>query len=187
MMAVTAGMDSRVLLAESRGPGTGSVINDQANEPPDRSAQENLRRPRHSISRPRRRGSCRRGVSRVFCQHVFCPERILPTIYHVYFKSHSDKVNLLGIGEIGRTRFGKEPRTLDGYRIAYKMGHKEGRYALRQGGRILDELEPVGRAAGLNVLTLLYWEHWLGNWGATGNSESDIAIEEIDPYDSHGL
>jgi hypothetical protein len=25
----------------------------------------------------------------------------------------------------------------------------------------------------------------LGTWGVVGNSESDIAIEEFDPYDSH--
>jgi hypothetical protein len=117
----------------------------------------------------------------------FASDRILPTIYNVYFNKHSDKVNLLGIGEIGRTRFGKAPRKLDSYRIAYLMKQKKSRYAIRQGERILAELLSVGRAYGINVLTLLYWEHWLGNWGATGNSESDIAIEELDPFDSHAL
>jgi hypothetical protein len=34
-------------------------------------------------------------------------------------------------------------------------------------------------------MSLLLWEQLLGNWGAVGNSESDIAIEEFDPYDSH--
>ena len=28
-------------------------------------------------------------------------------------------------------------------------------------------------------------EGLLSNWGVVGNSESDIAIEEFDPYDSH--
>ena len=36
-------------------------------------------------------------------------------------------------------------------------------------------------------MTLLLWEQLLGNWGAVGNAESDIAIEEFDPYDSHAL
>ena len=34
-------------------------------------------------------------------------------------------------------------------------------------------------------MSLLLWEQLLGNWGAVGNSESDIAMEEFDPYDSH--
>lgn len=46
---------------------------------------------------------------------------------------------------------------------------------------------PVARKFGINVMALLYWEQRAGNWGAVGNSESDIAIEEVDPYDSHLL
>jgi hypothetical protein len=34
-------------------------------------------------------------------------------------------------------------------------------------------------------MVLLLWEQLLGNWGAVGNSESDIAIEEFDPFNSH--
>jgi hypothetical protein len=71
--------------------------------------------------------------------------------------------------------------------MMYKLGHREGRYVLKQAEQILAELLPVGKAYGLNVLTLFYWEQTLGNWGATGNSESDIAIEEFNPYDSHSL
>ena len=36
-------------------------------------------------------------------------------------------------------------------------------------------------------MTGFYWEHMLGNWGTVGNSESDIAIEEINPFNSHLL
>jgi hypothetical protein len=36
-------------------------------------------------------------------------------------------------------------------------------------------------------MTLFWWEILIGNWGVVGNSESDIAIEEFDPYDSHQL
>jgi len=37
----------------------------------------------------------------------------------------------------------------------------------------------------VDIMKLLLWEALLGNWGAVGNSESDIAIEEFDPYNSH--
>lgn len=37
----------------------------------------------------------------------------------------------------------------------------------------------------IDIIKLLLWEALLGNWGAVGNSESDIAIEEVNPYDSH--
>lgn len=31
---------------------------------------------------------------------------LLPAIYNVYFKNHQDKVNLLGVGELGREYYG---------------------------------------------------------------------------------
>ena len=45
----------------------------------------------------------------------------------------------------------------------------------------------VAKKFGINVWVLLYWEQRLGNWGAARNSESAIAIEKLDPYDSHLL
>ena len=125
---------------------------------------------------------------RIFLNNsFFASDRILRTIYNVYFKNLSDRVNIIGIGEIGRTRYGKVPKSLNGYALVYKLGYRKGRYVIAQGEKILSELLPVSKSSGVNIMTLLYWEHTLGNWGATGNSESDIAIEEIDPYDSHLL
>jgi hypothetical protein len=194
MMAVTAGKDSRTLLAASRS------VKDQIyyfinnhrhmdRNHPDLSVPtkifESIGVPFHVHEVPT---DVDDEFRRIFLSNTFfASERILPAIYNVYFKDHSDKVNILGIGEIGRTRYGKEPKSLNSYRMAYKLGYKEDRYAIRQGEQILTELLPVARQYDLNALTLLYWEHTMGNWGTTGNSESDIAIEEFDPYDSHLL
>ena len=117
----------------------------------------------------------------------FASERILPTIYNIYFKQHGDKLNILGCGEVGRTRWGREPRRLTAYRMAYKLGYKESRYATKACQRLLSEMMPVARKFKINLLTLLYWEQLRGNFAAMGNSESDIAIEEFDPFDSHAL
>jgi len=76
---------------------------------------------------------------------------------------------------------------LNGFRIAYKLGYRGGRYVMKQAERILAEMLPVYRKFGINLLTGFYWEQMIGNWGATGNSESDIAIEEVNPMNSHEL
>jgi hypothetical protein len=124
----------------------------------------------------------------IFLNNVFfATERILPTIYNVYFKEHSGKVNILGTGEIGRTRFGRDPKHINSYRLAYKMGYGDCRYAVEKCEHILAELLPVARKFGIYVLTLFHWEQNKGNRWVVGNSESDIAIEEIDPFDSHRL
>jgi len=193
MMAVTAGVDSRTLLAATHGieDKVYYFINDNQLGPdhPDISIPANIFKdlgiPFHIHDVPAEVDDEFRSI---FLNNTFfSSDRILPAIYNVYFKNHAEKINVLGIGEIGRTRFGKEPRKLNAYRIAYMMKYKSGRYVLGQAEKILAELRPVAGEYGVNPLTLLYWEHWLGNWGTTGNSESDIAIEEINPYDSHAL
>lgn len=40
---------------------------------------------------------------------------------------------------------------------------------------------------GLNILDLFYWEQRLGNWGAQYPAEQDIAVEEISPFNCRQL
>ena len=193
MMAVTSGFDSRTLLAASKGlqDRIYFFINDEGlgRSHPDiavpKKIFEKIRVPFHIHDVPQEVDS---EFRQIFLSNTFfATDRILPTIFNVYFKSHSDKVNILGTGEIGRTRLGKQPPNLNAFRIAYKMRYKNSCYVLRQSDKILAELLPVGEEFGINVLTLIFWEQNQGNRWVVGNSESDIAIEEIDPFDSHLL
>jgi hypothetical protein len=192
MMAVTAGIDSRTLLAASR------EIKDKIYFFVNKERDLNDKRP--DIWVPRRLfgrlnvpfhvhdvpGEVEAGFKVVFLTNTFfSSERILPTIFNVYFKNHSDKVNILGLGEVGRERLGREPNKLSAYYLAYSLGYKKSKHAVKQCQRWLQEALTAARQYGVNIMTLLYWEQVLGNWGAVGNSESDIAIEEFDPYASH--
>lgn len=194
MMAVTAGTDSRALLAASRNikDKIYYFINDEGLgcSHPDISVPTKICK---GLDIPFHIHDVQKNVDgnfkRIFLNNTFfATERILPTIYNVYYKAHSNKVNILGIGEIGRTRYGKVPGNLNSYRIAYKLGYPEGcRYVIKKCQQMLKEMMPVANTYGINLLTLIYWEQMLGNWGVVGNSESDIAIEELNPFDSHLL
>jgi hypothetical protein len=194
MLAVTAGTDSRTILAASRHI-TDRIYffvnkeRDLTDRSPDiripKAIFAKLRLPFHVHTIP---NEVDHTFREIFLNNTFfASERILPTIYNAYFKNHSHKVNILGIGEIGRTRYGKQPRRLNGYRMAYALGYKDSEYAIKECRRVLPEMLAVGNKFGVNAMTLLYWEQTMGNWGAVGNSESDIAIEEFDPYNSHLL
>jgi hypothetical protein len=194
MMAVTAGTDSRTLLAASReiADKIYFFINNQG-ELNDKRAD--LRIPQMLFSRinlPFHVHDVPPHVDaefkKVFLNNTFfASERILPTIFNVYFRNHGDKINILGVGEIGRALWGDEPKNLSAYYLAYVLRYKKSRYAIRQCQQWLEEVLPTARKLHLNIMTLLLWEQLLGNWGVVGNSESDIAIEEFDPYDSHYL
>jgi hypothetical protein len=58
-------------------------------------------------------------------------------------------------------------------------------YATTQCERWLQEAKEIAETYNLDIMKLFSWESMLPNWGAVGNAESDIAIEEFDPYSSY--
>jgi len=112
---------------------------------------------------------------------------LLPVIYNVYFRQHQDKINILGVGEIGRTKFFDPPRNLSAYYLSYMLKYRKSNYAVNECEAWLANSRPIADQYKLNIMTLFWWEVLIGNWGSVGNSESDIAIEEFDPYASHFL
>jgi hypothetical protein len=194
MIAVTSGTDSRTLLAASR-EFSGRIyyfINQhqglEDRHPDIRVPSAMLKRLNipfqiHHLEEP-----IDPEFRKIFRDNVFLATDLnLAAIYQVYYRQHPQRMNVLGVGEIGRTFYGAAPRSIDGYLLARSMKIKDSPYAVDQCQRWLDGTLPAAQRYGVNVLTLLLWEQLLGNWGTVGNSESDIAIEEFDPYDSHQM
>jgi hypothetical protein len=188
MMAITSGTDSRTLLAASRGlhEKIYFFINNHnlGNKHPDiavpRKILKRIGVPFYVHDVPKEVDD---EFRKIFFNNTFlAAERILPSIYNVFFKNHGEKILILGVSEIGRTFYGKEPRNLNSYRMAYKLGYKNCLYLDKQCKQLLAEMLPIVKKFGMNFWDLLYWEQRLGNWGATRNSESAIAIEKVDPY-----
>lgn len=194
MMAVTSGHDSRSLLAASREI-TDRIyyfinkepsLNDKSSDiliPTNMFKKLNIPFHVHDVD-----DQVDEEFKKVFLNNVFMStDLILPTIYNVYFKKHGNKVNLLGVGEIGREYFGEAPCDLSGYYLARSLKYQFSKYAVAQCERWLKEAKVVAEAYNVDIMKLFLWEGLLGTWGCVGNSESDIAIEEFDPYDSHYL
>lgn len=192
MMAVTSGIDSRSLLAASREvsdciyyfinkqlPLTDKSLDIRI----PRNMFDKLKIPFHIHDVPNAEDE---EFKKVFLNNVFMStDLILPTIYNVYFKYHQNRVNLLGVGEIGRDYYGAAPRNLTGYYLARNLKFKRSVYATTQCEKWLRETRVVAETYNIDIMRLFLWEGLLATWGAVGNSESDIAIEEFDPYDSH--
>jgi len=192
MMAVTAGTDSRTLLAASRD------VRDKVyyfiNSRPRLSGRSaDIRIPARIFDRiglPFHVHQIEQEVDprfrEIFLSNTFfAGDDLLPVVYNVYYRRHTGKVNLLGVGEIGRALWGSAPRNVTPYHLAYALGYTRSRFAVKACEAWLAEAGPVARVHGVDLMSLLLWEQLLGNWGAVGNSESDIAMEEFDPYDSH--
>ncbi|NLP02668.1 MAG: hypothetical protein GX089_09255 [Fibrobacter sp.] len=192
-MAVTAGNDSRILLAASREliKDIYFFVNDINLGPthPDIYIPERLFK---SIGQPFHIHKADAGVDEKFREYYLknvclAESSRISYIYNIFHKKLADKILVLGVSEIGRLFFGKDPRKLTALRMASKLGYERSSYALDQCASFKNELISTGHKFNLNVMTLFYWEHRLGNWGATKNSECLIAIEKIDPFNSHYL
>jgi hypothetical protein len=192
MMAVTSGTDSRSLLAASK------EVSDRIyyfinKEPPLNDKSADILIPKrifnklnipfhvHDVN-----GPVDKEFREIFLNNVFLStDLILPTIYNVYYKNHTDKINLLGVGEIGRDYYGEAPNDLDGYYLARCLKYRSSKYAIEQCEKWLRKVKDTAEEYNVDIMRLFLWEGLLANWGVVGNSESDIAIEEFDPYNSH--
>ena len=189
MMAVTAGEDSRILLAASKGlqDKIYYFVNDHelGCKHPDIAVPKQIF---EAIGVPFHvHDVFDNGVDadfrKMFYHNTFlAADRLLPSIYNLYVKDLREKVLILGVSEIGRTFYGKAPTPLTGNVLASKIGYQCHPYVIRQCALLVDELLTVSAKYGVNPMALFYWEQRLGNWGAVRNSESLIAIDKVDPF-----
>lgn len=194
MMAITAGIDSRTVLAASKDIinkiyffiNKEKHLNDKS---PDITVPYNISKKLnfdfhiHEIET-----EVDENFKKIFLNNTFLSsERIITTIYNIYYKKFSDRININSAGEIGRSPYGNEPKKFDGHYLAYLQHLQNSEYAVKQCNKWLEENRTTFNKYNLNITTMLFWEQRHGNWGAVGNAESDIAIEEFNPYNSHLL
>jgi hypothetical protein len=107
-----------------------------------------------------------------------------------------DRLGINGNGnEVARRYFAREPkpepeRDGDGppvpepERLARIFGYGELPYAIRELERWRDR---VGSLRGIDPLDLLYWEQRMGNWGTLFVAEQDMAMDEVSPFNNRRL
>lgn len=192
---LTAGLDSRVLLAASRSVAEAVhyyVFDRSEGEHPDAWVPARLSERlgiRFEVIRPQ---ALRDDfLARFRAEHL--RPRILPKtadIQHHWLNHRSRQwVNVSTIGaEVARHFYGRAPIgvptsmlvVLSGYRPTMRFPRAE----LEAWRR---DVERYAKELGVPLLDLFYWEQRLGNWGALYPLEQDIAIEEVSLFDNGQL
>lgn len=62
-----------------------------------------------------------------------------------------------------------------------------GEYYKKQLDQWVEEVRPYCLANGLNIWDMFYWEQRMGNWGSVYPSEQDIAIDQFSPFNNRLL
>ncbi len=194
LLAVSAGWDSRVLLAASK-----AIINDcycyiqkfdgMTKSHPDINIPCRLSKTLKFNFNIRDTKNYNSKFESALITSVDIPQsekkRVL---YYDFFSEFKDEVNVSGVvGELCRSRYG-DKREVSAKKLAAIFGRDDSIYAVKMAQKWLDEIEVDNvEATGVNVWDLFYWEQFIGNWGVAGQASSDLAIEEFFPFNCRNI
>lgn len=120
-------------------------------------------------------------------QQLFMPRlELAPRILNGDALHFADALLLNGnIGEIGRTNFGINDRVKPA-ELATMLGHKKNDAVKKLMKQWIESI-PLEHCGEGNLLDLFYWEERMGNWAAKAKSELRIATRVVSPMNSHRL
>lgn len=117
------------------------------------------------------------------------PKTLAIQYYHDF---HSEKMNLNGNGsEILRCHYGKADLANSLVTSDYILAKTklDGRYPYfkKQIDKWLPDAKKVAMEYNISLLDLFYWEQRMGNWGGAFTAEQDIAVEGFMPFNNRKL
>ncbi len=194
MLPVTAGSDSRLLMAATRG--LEEKVLYYINK------EERLSEDSRDIKTPKKLFSTLNMDFKVvtfsseidasfekvyFENNPLASKFYLPHIYN-YYLNFSNRVNLPGnisSAPWGVYHLNKKTVTIEKL-VRYYGVHKYD-YVKSYYQRWMDECHKLCEESNLNVINLFYWEERLGNWGTQIALDKDIAQEDFNPFNSRLL
>lgn len=190
-LGVTAGWDSRVLLAASRSikddvdfftvqhPGRNKINRTDLKVARRLAVQMGVPldvRPYSSEADPHYAEAFRRSISHA-------RENVLGEWYHVFQLRHGAEMSINGnVSEVARQYFEREtPDTPE--KLSILLYGSAVPYVVEVYSEWLEEVTPRCARYGYDVMDLFYWEERIGNWGAKGRSEVHLVTEMYSPFD----
>jgi len=109
-------------------------------------------------------------------------------LYYDFFSEFKEEVNVSGVvGELCRSRYG-DKRKASAQQLSAIFGRDDSVYAIKMAQKWLDEFKANNvEQTGVNIWDLFYWEQFIGNWGVAGQASSDLAIEEFFPFNCRNI
>lgn len=194
MMAVTSGLDSRVLLAASRQVSDNIFYFVQKFGNLDYKSKD-IKIPVKLFAKLNLRFNvieCEEKIDDEFnsimnknVSLIQCEEK--KVLHYSFFKNFQDKMNVGGnVSEIGRFWYGFDyiPRNVEEF--AYLLWGKE-TFAIKSIEKWVSEVKPIASKFGVNILNLFYWEQRVANWCASFSADLDTAMEHLYPFNCRRL
>ena len=195
MMAVTAGMDSRFLLAASKDisqhvfyyinrlPG---MNDDNMDIRIGKRVTESLGLDFHILEPDQQIDE---KFKEIYLKNTVFPyESRLSLIYNIYYKRFPDYINLPGnFSEVGRNAWYFYRSKITGKDMVNLTFTGDFKYAINKSSEWISEVKDICRSNNVNILDLQYWENRITTWGTHFQASKDIAQEEVLPLNSRQL
>lgn len=195
MMAVTAGNDTRLLLAASR-PVSENIFYYIINLPRYNEKSHDLVIPGRLLSKVGLKLNIleySEGVEEEFQKiyfqnNQFALDRNLPIIYNIFYKRFPDKINMPGrFSDIARNFFNTYHKVLTPELLATFWNYEGVEYVIDKYRIWLEEAIKLADNFNYRILELLNWEERNGNLYTQYQVDKDIAQEEFTPYNCRKL
>jgi hypothetical protein len=122
-----------------------------------------------------------------FENNEFASHKFLPLI-HNYYVNFREKINLPGnIASAESELFLGRKKTITGKNLARWNKLDRFEYAINYYNQWISGCHELCRKSNINPLNLFYWEERLGNCGTQIQLEKDMAQEDVNPFNSRDL
>lgn len=189
MLPITAGRDSRLLLAATK------KIKDKIYYYTNKNKYE--KQDNSDISIPKKIFKKIKTPHNVECYDTDSPkdfgdiieknitfpyDKYNSLLYHVYFKKHPKKLNIPGIcGEISYKWANKKLPQYSGKELAKFFNFKNNKYVEHVYDKWLNEALEICKKTNIPPLSLFFWEEIISNWAINVSQMKDIAQDEFYP------
>ena len=195
MMAVTAGNDTRLLLAASRDV-SGDVFYYINNISRYDEKHQDIVIPSRLLNKVGLKFNILdfstevdRDFREIFMQNnLFAIEGNLPVIYNTYYKRFPNKINLPGrFSDIARNFFNTYRKNITPELLVTFWVYEGVEYVIEQYRIWLEEASKIAEEYNYSILELFNWEERNGNLYTQYQVDKDIAQEEFTPYNCRRL
>lgn len=195
MMAVTAGNDTRLLLAASRDVSE-NVFYYINNIPRYDEKHQDIVIPTRLLNKVGLKfnildfsNEIDEGFREIYLKNnLFAIEGNLPVIYNTYYKKFPNKINMPGrFSDIARNFFNTYRKDITPELLATFWVYEGVDYVIDQYRIWLEEADKIAKEYNYSILELFNWEERNGNLYTQFQVDKDIAQEEFAPYNCRNL
>jgi hypothetical protein len=196
MMAVTAGNDTRLLLAASKKV-SNNIFYYTTKTPKLHDDHQDIVIPNRLLEKNGLKfhiidyihEPVDEEFRKIYLQNnQFANERELSRIYNVYYKRFPEKINLPGrVSDISRNFFNTYKKKITPELLAIIWEYDDIEYVIKNYREWLRKAGEIAKTYNYNILELFNWEERNGNLYTAYQMDKDIAQEEFTPYNCRRL